>query len=107
MSKAVGVTLDGVLLMPKLDNYNVEGSWSGKYIDNWFPGYMSSDSERAAYKKTLEVDIDTCLGMISSSGEYYHSSATNCIIGQKASLGQYVKSGEICTKCFSDMTDAF
>mmetsp|Transcript_40750 Transcript_40750/g.53461 ORF Transcript_40750/g.53461 Transcript_40750/m.53461 type:complete len:137 (+) Transcript_40750:381-791(+) len=81
LEKAIGVTLDGVLLVPKLDQYNVDGSWSGKYIDNWYPGHMSTDAEVTAYKSTLTVDIDSCLGMVSSTGEYHYSSASSCIIG--------------------------
>ena len=76
MSDAMGVTLDGILLKPKLDQYMVNSTWTGNYIDNWFPGYSMTTTEVAEYRNTLTVDIDSCLGMISSSGEYFHSSAT-------------------------------
>ena len=76
MSDAMGVTLDGIILKPKLDQYMVNSTWTGNYIDNWFPGYDMTTTEVAEYRNTLTVDIDSCLGMISSSGEYFHSSAT-------------------------------
>ena len=85
IAEAIGISLDGVLLRPKLDKYMVNKEWNGKYVDNWFPGYMSTDEEIENYKSTnLSVDIDSCLGMISANGEYYHSSASECIIGAKA-----------------------
>ena len=45
--------------------------------------------------------------MISSSGEYYHSSASTCIIGSKGATVQYVTSGAECASCMTDIGSAF
>ena len=68
---------------------------------------MKSQTEVSTYRNSLTVDIDSCLGMISSNGEYHYSSASNCIIGWYDTTKPYVTSGQSCASCFYNMKNAF
>lgn len=74
LDTAVGISLDGVPLYPNLEELVVSGKKTDSYIDAWFPKSAAYTDWKTYFPNILEVD--TCLGSISSSGEYHFRSAT-------------------------------
>lgn len=109
MDKAIGLSLDGVLLFPALENHNVDGTWTGKYVDDWYPG-IDNVTEKETYltERTNNMNMDVCLGMVSDAGEYTLKSTSDCIFGATpAGSSQATNSGILtglkCDKCMNDM----
>ena len=82
MDGAVGISLDGVILYPNLSELVVSNSATGSYVDSWYPASGDYSDWETYYPNILAVD--TCLGSISSTGEYHFRSATQCIGGSAA-----------------------
>jgi len=107
MDKAIGISLDGVLLFPALENYNVDGTWTGKYVDDWYPGPFNA-TEKETYLKEQTNNMDVCLGEVSDAGEYTLRSTSDCIFGATPEGSTQAKnsgilSGLKCDKCMNDM----
>lgn len=94
---AIGITLDGVLLMPALEQLVVNSSNSGSYVDTWFPD-SKSYTNWSDYYTSLRA-VDTCLGSISSTGEYHFRSASQCI-GGSAYTSAINLEGLPCNDCY-------
>ena len=74
LDNAIGVTLDGVILMPNLEQLVVDNANSGSYVDGWYPD-SSKYANWSTYYPSVHA-VDTCLGSITSSGEYHFRSAS-------------------------------
>ena len=70
---------------------------------------MDGGAEISSYRDTLktEKEIDSCLGMISSLGEYHYSSMSSCILGWYDTTKPYVTDGQSCSNCFFNMKSSF
>lgn len=116
MTDSIGISLDGVLLKPNLDQLT-----SGRYVDNWFPpvidsptidyfGVETDKSTTPALWNYYGTDLkdykanfmDQCHGSISESGEYYYSSASKCIYDQSEDWN-VIDRGVECKGCYGSM----
>ena len=77
MDKVVGITIDGVLMLPNLEELVLSGTATGTYVDTWFPNSLIYSNWKEGYPNVAEVD--NCLGSVSTDGEYVFRSASQCI----------------------------
>ncbi len=79
MNDVIGITIDGVLLQPNLDELIIDGKSTGTYVDTWFPMSETYKNWSDSYPNIAE--LDNCLGSVSTDGEYVFKSASQCIQG--------------------------
>lgn len=96
MDHVVGITIDGVLMLPNLEELVLSGTATGTYVDTWFPNSQIYSNWKEGYPNVAEVD--NCLGSVSKDGEYFFRSASQCVQGGAANIVE--DTGVICDKCF-------
>lgn len=99
MDKVVGITIDGVLMLPNLEELVLSGTATGTYVDTWFPNSLIYSNWKEGYPNVAEVD--NCLGSVSTDGEYVLRSASQCIQGGAADIVE--DTGVKCTKCYDEV----
>lgn len=88
-------------LFPNLSELIVSSKATGSYVDSWFPSSTDYSDWKTYYPNVLAVD--TCLGSISSSGEYHFRSATKCVAGAAAQNKVLNEEGLPCPDCYDSV----
>ena len=103
MEHAVGISMDGVLIFPNLEEIS-----SGVFVDQWTPS--TNEANLSLLNSYAARQVDACLGSISDAGEYHYMSASECITARiQDNDGAYlapafvVSVGRICPSCEENM----